>query len=139
MACEFEVSGHAYRAGRLNPFVQSHIIRRLAPLVSAFSGLAQAIKDDPLSALEPMVQAFASMSDADVEYIQRNALNVVQRQQQGSSWAPVVTKAGDIMFDDIGALEMNRIVFEVLKDSLTPFFQGLDLSGFLPVAMSPRG
>ena len=128
MANEFEVAGQAYRSGRLNAFEQSHIIRRLAPLVSAFSGVVAAIKEDPSRAFEPMAQAFAGMSDADVEYIQVRALAVVQR-QQGDRWAPVWVQRGGIAFEDIDALVMNQLVFEVLRDNLAPFFDGLGRMG----------
>lgn len=128
MANEFEISGQQYRSGRMNAFEQSHIIRRLAPLVSTFSGVVGAIKSDPARAFEPLAAAFASMSDADVEYIQVRALAVVQR-QQGDRWAPVFVPRGGIAFDDIDALAMNQIVFEVLRDNLTPFFEGLGRMG----------
>lgn len=128
MANEFEVAGHQYRSGRMNAFEQSHIIRRLSPLASAFSGVVSAIKDDPSRAFEPLASAFASMSDADVEYIQVRALSVVQR-QQGDRWAPVFVQRGGIAFDDIDALAMNQIVFEVLRDNLAPFFAGLGRMG----------
>lgn len=128
MAQEFEVGGQQYRSGKINAFTQSHILRRMAPLVSAFTGEIDAIRADPIKAFEPMAQAFAQMSDQDVEYIQLAALTVTQR-QQGDRWAPVYVQRGGLAFEDIGALELNMIVVEVLKENLGPFFAGLGRMG----------
>ena len=129
MAYEFTVGDRKYRAGRLNAFDQSHIVRRIAPLMSAFAGTVEQIKADPGNAFGPLAQAFAGMTDADVEYIQKKALAVVETEQAPEKWAPVMARSGVLMFDDIGMLEMNQIVFEVLKDALTPFFTGLGRMG----------
>lgn len=129
MAYEFTVGDRRYRAGRLNAFDQSHIVRRIAPLMSAFAGVVEQARSDPGNAFAPLAQAFAGMSDVDVEYVQKKALAVVETEQGAEKWAPVMTRSGVLMFDDIGMLEMNMIVFEVLKENLAPFFAGLGRMG----------
>lgn len=135
---EFDVDGKKYKiTDGLDAFKQSHIVRRLAP---AIGGLAPLVKDmrsfkgDPLTAIAnavgPITEALAKLSDEDVEYIQKNCLAVVFREQGEGKWARVFAHGGVVQFNDIGLLEMNEIVIKVLKHHLSDFFSGLARRGW---------
>ncbi len=126
---EFTIDGKAYKSGRLDAFKQSHIVRRLAPLVGALAPALRVFKTDPMAALQLVTSALAKLSDEDVEYVQKACLCVVERQNAGI-WSPVLPRGGVLAFDDIGLLELNEITFNVLQDNLTPFFSGIGRRGW---------
>ena len=131
---KLEVNGHVYGIGKLNPLIQFHIARRLAPLF-AVMGIslmslkegAEATVDDFIPMMEPIMQMMGKMSDDDANYVLYSALRVVNREQAMDRWAPITSSGGNnIMFDDIDMPTMLRLVFEVLKDNLGSFLMGLD-------------
>lgn len=87
-------------------------------------------EDDPtnrmLTAFGPVAKAFASMSDADSEYILGTCLSVVLR-KSGSGWAEVAPKGsqGYLAFDDITLPTMIELALEVIKENLGNFFDVL--------------
>ena len=138
----FEVGEHTYRSGTIPAMQQFHVGRRLAPVLPAFrdlipiAGMLQSMsgamkEGKPLSredvteialAVEPVVKAFASLSDADCEYVLAATLGVTQR-QQGQIWAPVWSKSANaLMFDDLDAAGMLQIAAIVLMGSFQRFF-----------------
>ena len=132
-AAEFEVSGQAYRSGKLDAFKQSHIVRRLAPVLGSIGQLRKYVvmdgsgnvaSADLPGVLSVVSEALSKLSDDDVEYIQKTCLAVVSR-KQGDLFSSVLPRGGVLAFEDIGMLEMNTIVFYVLKDNLAGFFSGI--------------
>lgn len=140
---EFDIGGVAYRADKLDPFKQLHLSRKIGPVVPKmfpamveFAKLHQAGnigEGDAVQKIEsfsgvvessgPFVEALASMSDEDVEYIIKTCLSVVRR-EQGDAWSPMV-RDGVLMFSDLGLGDMLPIVVRVLRDNLGNFIQGL--------------
>lgn len=131
---EIQLRGHVYRLGRLNAFQQLHVSRKVGPLIPAlipaFLAIGrEGVKLEALESLAPMIQpftdAFASMADADVEYVASVCLSVVQR-QQGSTWAPVWSVQGKcLMFDDLDLGSVLPLVVRVITENLGPFISGL--------------
>lgn len=130
MALEIEIDGKQYKTGTLDAFKQSHIVRRLAPVIGAMAPAMQAFKVDPMQAFKLIAEALAKLSDEDVEYVQKSCLSVVHRKQGEGQWAKVYVPGGIIAFDDIKLLEMNELVFAVLRDNLSDFFSGLARRGW---------
>ena len=131
MALEFDIDGKLYKSGKLDVFVQSALVKRLlmvaGPLTSAHKAFALG---DMAGALSEAARGLAQLADADLEYIQKTCLGVVYRKQgENMPWAAVLPAGGKLAFDDIELLEMNKIVFYVLKDNLSNFFSGLFGSG----------
>lgn len=148
---EFEINGLKFRAGKLDVFKQLHVSRKVAPvlpkLMPVFLEFAKSAKvpaaapdpasdaTDPASAdvdlaamasaVEPLAQVLAEMSDADVEYVVNTCLSVVAI-NQANNWASVLAPSGVLMFDTIDLPVTVQIVAKVIQDSLGPF-----LSGFL--------
>lgn len=144
---EVTIKGAEYKIRKLTPFQQFHVARRLAPALWALGGAAATVvkaaeqvqngkavedvpADDPtngmLTAFGPVAEAFASMSDADSEYILSTCLSVVLR-KQGSGWAEVAPKGaqGHLAFEDITLPTMIELALEVIKENLGNFFDVL--------------
>lgn len=143
---EIQLNGQTYRLGRLNAFQQLHVSRKVGPLIPALIPAFLAISKegvsmDGIGRLAPMIQpftdAFASMADADVEYVASVCLSVVQR-QQGSTWAPVWSVQGKcLMFDDLDLGSVLPLVVRVITENLGPFINGLLTAQTQPT--SPQG
>lgn len=135
---EVTVNNLAYTVGKLDAMRQFHVQRRLMPMVMAMGLSSEKVK----SALEetkeaailqfilgPASQILATMSNEDVEYVIQTCLSVVRRNAAPAgtppAWAQVMVN-GSMMFPDIDAPVMMRLVFEVLRSNMRDFFvQGL--------------
>lgn len=143
------IGEHAYTIGRLNALDQSHVSRKIAPIIPTlmpiitevakgdFAKVIESIeavdgKDDeavdgkdltglqPLAeALEPFMEAFAKMPEDDVNYIIHKCLSVVKR---GSA---IVCRGQSIMFDDLDMAQILPLVIAVIRVSMANFIQGL--------------
>jgi len=131
---EIEVRGQLYKAGRIDAMKQFHVVRRLAPILSAMAdigGLQAAFSGgqpqaaDMAVMLVPLANAVSSMPDADVEYVLGICLDVVERKQPGGGWAKVRASNGALMFEDIDMAAMLMIAGGVLGHNLSGFFAGL--------------
>lgn len=118
---EFEIAGQNYRVGKLDPFKQLHITRRLVPVLS---GLVEIQDKTFADFIQPIADSIAHMPDTDCDFILQTCLSVVQR-QQGNAWVGVYapnTKA--LMFDDIDLTGMIQITVKVIQENLGSFFSG---------------
>lgn len=145
------LAGHNYRIGKLSAMQQFHVLRRLAPLLKGFvevfrdavsqgksgADLASLIRSgelNPLSAVEPIVEAISSMSDVDGEYVLNACLAVCARQVEGGrGWAPL-RNSGGMMFADIDLQTMMTLTWKVLESNLAGFFS----SGETPSNVLPQ-
>lgn len=129
MSDDFEVGAYTYRAGRLDTFKQLHLARRVAPLVAVARpifmrmGSGGSILDLSMDELNPLIEAFSHMSDADTEYVIGTALSVVERKQaDGVGYTKVWnTNANALMFQDITMAEIVMICVTVMIKSIGPF------------------
>lgn len=137
---EIDVNGGRYQIGAMPATKQLHIARRLAPLVA---GLAAAHKPgqavEMAEAVQPIAAAFASLSDADTDYVVHECLKTVKRQIGGAQgWAPVMSSAGTLMYEDIDLLTMIQLTVKVVETNLSPFLSALpSLSAALKGAAAP--
>lgn len=138
MEIEFTVSGVNYRANKLDPFKQLHMVRKLGPvapkivpMIFAFKDLADAGRTKDIVAMvdasAPFLDVLASMPDADVEFIVTTALSVVKREQSGG-WTPMVSGT-TLMFSDLSLDQMIPIVIRSTRHSLGNFISGWLASG----------
>jgi hypothetical protein len=145
---EVTVGKQAYRVGRIAPYKQFHLVRRLSPAVFALGKVADSAKSllaepskvngevpllaslkdlrlgELLGTFEPVALALAQMSDADTEYVLNVCLDACQRQVSAEVWQPVRAPNGKLMFDDLGMQEMLQLAFEAIKENLGNFFLG---------------
>lgn len=127
MNLEIELEGFTYSIEKLNAIQQWHVFRRLIPLLSAFSGLANtdkdAVRSSMLSQLSPAFSQLQEMSDVDTDFILNTCLSVVKRRDHASGgWMRVMVKPGLIQFDDIEMSTMLRLTSFVIMENLSPFF-----------------
>lgn len=131
---ELELGGNTYKTGRLTPFQQFHIARRLAPALLAFANTfkdaakasiqGQDSEEAFLAGMGPVADALANLKDEDTEYVLNACLGVCFRQQPGG-WQKVSIGPGKLMFDDIDMVVMLRLSSEVIKENLANFMGAL--------------
>lgn len=118
-----EVGGHKYRIGRIDARKQFHVARRLAPLLAGMSGLGS--KGAGFAALiGPLTDALSGMSDEDVDYVLDACLGVCQRIEANGHPAPVMSRSGALMFEDIDMGQMIQLAVKVIQENLGGFFPG---------------
>ena len=137
---EFTVGEHTYCSVRkLDVFKQSHVLRRLAPLIAGFMRSAPEMVapvqegDDPeqraqammaavLNNLDPLAEALTSMKDEDLDYVLKTCLAVLSRKMgKGRGLTPVVDSNGSMMFEDITLPQLYQLTWEVLQENLSGF------------------
>ncbi len=134
---ETKIAGRAYVTGRLDAFKQMNIVAKLSPMMlalqKAMAGLApadfEAAKTDDAKAIElfasssnPMVEAFAKMSNEDREYVVGACLDVCQVRDPTAGALSPLRVAGRLMFDDLDFPAIARLTFIVIKENLGDFF-----------------
>ncbi|MBC3230756.1 phage tail assembly chaperone [Serratia fonticola] len=134
---EFEIKGHKYRSNKLNTFEQLKVSRKLLPVLSGLLGEIKVFKqlqsgqitieDAIKTALPTIAQTLSDMSEEDSNAILHPCLAVVLR-QQGTGYVAIFAN-GQLMFDDIGLMEMLQITARVVADSLGNFLDGLHEKG----------
>lgn len=132
---EVEIKGAIYRTGKLTPFQQFHVSRRLAPAMLALGKGAASLpakeegeptSTEELLAFEPLVDAVSKMSNVDSEYILNCCLDTCTK-KQGTGWQ-VIRVAGQWVFEDIDLEVMMRLVVETIKENLGNFMPGVSAS-----------
>lgn len=144
---EFDLGGFHYRASPLSARISLHIGKRLLQLAKALTPAAQsdtmamvatavrapqdeAAPPDIIALMMPFVgslgDAMSQLSDADFDYILDRCLETVERRTSDqNTWAKVVTRNGQVMFDDITAPVQIVMAGHVLKENLGDFFPAL--------------
>lgn len=138
MAEDLTLSSGVYRVGRFkNAIEQLNLARKLSPILVKMGSLVElfekVLSDDApasidlkqaMTDLAPFAEALADLPDDRFSYIVNVCLGVCHRQSgQGGSFAPVVV-GGQQMFQDITAMETMQLVYAVIQENLSDFFQG---------------
>lgn len=136
---EFHVAGHIYQTAKIPAMTQFHIARKLAPVLRSFEGVLKSIggekngdEADIFTTIDPFLTAIHDLSDDDSEYVINTCLGFVSRKiDGGTGWAPVMGRgSGQVMFEDIGMMEMLTITYTVIMDQIGSFT--VDLPSILP-------
>lgn len=131
------INGREYQIGKLDPFKQMAVARRLAPLLPKLGPVVSEIQkrpelfrdakdgklegiEDVLKSVEPLMTAFAQMDDADVNYILMNLLESASMKQSGGGFANVVVN-GNLMFQDLEMPELVQIAWRAGVHNLGRF------------------
>lgn len=138
---ELEIDGRKYKSAPLDPFLQLHIARRIAPamyiMASAMfsklrdggeidkTNLVDAVKDSTLlhalmGAVGPLVEFTAHMSNDDFEYVTRTCVTVVSM-ESGQGWQKVMNANGAMQFDHIDAVTILQLAAAVIRENLAGF------------------
>lgn len=156
---EEKIGEFAYRIGRLSAKQQWNVVRRLAPVLAAagpafktwlsVSDTARRVADaaaageaadamvsvgdsldELFGAFGPLATALGELSDDASDYVINACLSVCQVNRQGSTWAALTTRGGDLMFDNLSMATMLRLTMLVLKDNVSSFLE--ELRGLSP-------
>ena len=134
---EFEVSGHRFRAEKLNVLKQGHLSRKLAPLLPPLAPIVErAVADkDLLNAkvfeylvmAQPFADALSMMKDEDFEDVLNLTLGSVQVQTAEATWMPLWVKStGLTMLEDLNSIgKLLPVVIKVVVYNLGDFMDGL--------------
>lgn len=133
---EAEIKGAKYRSGRLTPFVQAAVVRRLLPCLV---GLGTAVKEMKLkvgdieqmddlativNAFGPIASAISKMSDDDFNFVLNACMDVTTR-LDGEKWARIRAVGGGFMYEDIDLSVMMQITYKTLAENLGNFLPGM--------------
>jgi len=133
---EVTIEDRKYQVGPIPAMVQFHITRRLAPaftsaLPAVFELLREGDELQPaerklrietvIKSLPGVAETFASMPDADAEYVVNRCLDACSVQQEAGNWARI-RKDGVLMFADLSMPVMLRLAWEALSANMGGFF-----------------
>ncbi|MDN5621587.1 MAG: hypothetical protein L0G96_00520 [Acinetobacter sp.] len=143
---QITISGKNYTIGRLNALDQLHVSRKIAPIIPSLipiisevakGGLSKVIESMELgddvelenidlkeldglsSALSPLMDVIAGMSEADTNLVIHKCLSVVIRD------GAVLCRGESIMFDDLDMMQILPLVVAVIRKNLGNFIQDL--------------
>lgn len=143
---QITISGKNYTIGRLNALDQLHVSRKIAPIIPSLipiisevakGGLSKVIESmesgddvelenidlkelDGLStALSPLMDVIAGMSEGDTNLVIHKCLSVVIRD------GAVLCRGESIMFDDLDMMQILPLVVAVIRKNLGNFIQDL--------------
>ena len=143
---QITISGKNYTIGRLNALDQLHVSRKIAPIIPSLipiisevakGGLSKVIEsmesgddvelenidlkelDGLSSALSPLMDVIAGMSEGDTNLVIHKCLYVVIRD------GAVLCRGESIMFDDLDMMQILPLVVAVIRKNLGNFIQDL--------------
>lgn len=130
---EIEVGGNTYRLGTIPALTQLNVARRIMPLVAALTGSIgeeEETKPDEANGEDrslvalgrvtgPMLEAFAKMTDEDVEYVIEKCLKDCHRKQP-TGWAKVMT-GKQFMFGDLRPGDMIQLAIATIQENMLDF------------------
>ena len=129
---EITIGDFTYRTGKLTPYQQFHVARRLAPMLSALGKAAEGANDGGkldsltdtaalMAVFAPVADAVSKMSDSDSEYVINACMDSCHRRITDDKWAPVRV-AGRLMFEDMGLKDLIQITINTIQENLGNFF-----------------
>ncbi|MNR86943.1 hypothetical protein D3C71_1163810 [compost metagenome] len=143
---QITISGKNYTIGRLNALDQLHVSRKIAPIIPSLiplisevakGGLSKVIEslesgddvelenidlkelDGLSSALSPLMDVIAGMSEDDTNLVIHKCLSVVNRD------GALLCRGESIMFDDLDMMQILPLVVAVIRKNLGNFIQDL--------------
>lgn len=143
---QITISGKNYTIGRLNALDQLHVSRKIAPIIPSLipiisevakGGLSKVIEsmesgddvelenidlkelDGLSSALSPLMDVIAGMSEGDTNLVIHKCLSVVIRD------GAVLCRCESIMFDDLDMMQILPLVVAVIRKNLGNFIRDL--------------
>lgn len=122
-----EIAGITYTIGKLEAFEQMHVARRILPilpyLVGAFASHSGELSQDSILeiAMGGFADAFAKMSDDDVNFVTWTCLGVCKRKQE-QNFARVMANKNTLAFDDIELDTILGLTVAVVEENLARFF-----------------
>ncbi len=131
---EVEVDGFAYQIGQLNAFDQLHVFKRLLPMLAGLNVEGDGdLAAKAAKGFEAMAANLQKLSDQDCDYIVNTCLTAVRR-KVGNTWAPVMTRDKQLMYQDIKLTVMLNLTGQVIQENLSDFFNTAGATSGAPKA-----
>lgn len=128
---EFEVGDNKYVASKLDAMKQFHVVRRLAPALTAlmpaggFKALKSELDKSMAEALPKFADMLASIKDEDAEFVLYGLLSCVKKKEAGGlGFSPLVV-ANRLQFQDISMPDMVKIAFKAGQVNFRDFLDAL--------------
>lgn len=129
----FTVKDKTFSSGLMTAKKQFHVVRRLSPLLDG----ARAMLDTPTLKklldsrsqpdiaiadidMAPLLHVFASLPDADFDYVADVCMDVTEIRQEGGNFAPL--RVNGVQMFPLDLITVIAIVWHVLQDNLSGFF-----------------
>lgn len=133
---EFDINGIKYRSNGMNARKQFHVARRIAAVFKVSEETAENFKratekgagDENarsvaiIAAINGFFDALAEQSDDTLDYVIDACLDTVSR-KSGRSWTAL--RSDGVQMYDLSLYETGYIVFKVIEDNLSGFFDSL--------------
>lgn len=124
-----EINGNEYRVGKLNAKQQFHLTRRITPILLSYQDIESASENGTrtlkhtLTAMKPLMDALAAMSDEDSDYVIDLCLSVCEI-QDGQGFQRIAVN-GKFLYSHIDMSTMLQLVREVINENLGNFLTAL--------------
>lgn len=133
---DFQVDGREFKLNKIDPFKQTHIVRRLGPILGDIIPVAQKLQkqvgdskteDQKLESifevLQPLLVGFSKLSDEDFDKVFLGLLNAVEvKQAPAGNWARVA-RDGMLMMQDLDLPVLFRVAGMAFAYNLSGFFR----------------
>lgn len=121
---EFTVGEYNYKTNSFfDPFESLGIARKLSPAIPLLDPIFQAensAKDNTII----IVMALSRIPDTDCDQVVRKCLAKISRfESEANKYAPILSKTGEIMYQDISLKKMLDLAVKVIEENLGDFFR----------------
>jgi hypothetical protein len=132
----FSIGGRDFQLGKLDPFKQFHIVRRVGPLLADLVPVMKDLKksgeggseDEKLEMIAkiagPIMSGLSKLSDEDANLVLFGLLSSIEMKQTTGNWAKVATPAM-LMVQDIDLPVLLQLAGRSFVYNLSGFFAGL--------------
>jgi hypothetical protein len=136
METEFEINGRKFKLNKIDAFKQTHILKRMAPILSELVPHLKEISKDAKEPekiteadswvmlsklLGPAMTGLSKLSDADSDFVLHNLLASVEVQQSSGNWAKVSTPTM-LMMQDLELPMITQIASKAFMFNCSGFF-----------------
>lgn len=122
---EVLINNKTYIIGKLNARKQFHVFRRLAGVFIEFimNYKGDSIMEDiqNIKDIKPIIDALTKLDDATLDYVIDHCCEVVKYRDENGHSFPIMASNGRFQYEDFSAVDLMKIVAEVVRVNLKYF------------------
>ena len=128
---EFEIGGVKYVASKLDAMKQFHVVRRLAPALTAlmpaagFKALKNELEKSMTEALPKFAEMLAGIKDEDAEFVIYGLLSCVKKREEGGLGYAAIVVGNRLQYQDMSMPDMMKIAFKAGQINFRDFLDAL--------------
>lgn len=121
---EFSIGEYDYKTtSGFDGFENLHVARKMSPALPLLDPLFDE-KNSKRDNTVLIVMALSRIPDDDCNFIIQKCLSKVSRfEKEANKYAPVLSRSGDLMYQDITLKQMLDISVQVIEENLGDFFR----------------